>query len=90
MDASQLWCPEIVHSSPKHQLSSFYVHKVSEVLRNSPIYHFGSNGVEWMLLNFGTSNWRNLARNTSFLIFTYTRLAKCSVTLSYIICGQME
>jgi hypothetical protein len=54
MDASQLWCPEIVHSGPKHKLSSFYVHKVSEVLRNNPIYNFGSNGVEWMLLNFGT------------------------------------
>jgi hypothetical protein len=30
------------------------MHKFSEVLRNTPIYHFGSNGVEWMLLNFGT------------------------------------
>jgi hypothetical protein len=54
MDASQLWCPGIAHSGWKHKFSSFYVHKGSEELRNTPIYHFGSNGVEWMLLNFGT------------------------------------
>jgi hypothetical protein len=83
MDVSQLWCPEIVHSS-------FYVHKVSEDLCNTPIYHFGSNGVEWMLLNFGTQKSWIQARNTSFYIFTYTRLAKCSVTVIYIILGPME
>jgi hypothetical protein len=54
MDASQLWCREIAHSGPKHMVSSFYLHKVSEVLHNTPKHHFGSNGVEWMLLNFGT------------------------------------
>jgi hypothetical protein len=54
MGASQLWFPEIVHLGPKHQFSSFYLHNVGEVLRNTPIYHFGSSGVEWMLLNFST------------------------------------
>jgi hypothetical protein len=68
MDASQLWCREIVHSNLKHKfsifcmpkvsemhkVSSFYVHKLSEVLHNTPKHHFGSNRVEWMLLNFGT------------------------------------
>jgi hypothetical protein len=53
MDASQLWFPEIVRWGPKHQFSYFNVLKISEVLCNSPIYHFGSNGVEWMLDIFG-------------------------------------
>jgi hypothetical protein len=56
MDASKLWYPEIVHSGPKHKFSYFYVHKISEVLCNSPIYHFGSNGVERILRNFGAQN----------------------------------
>jgi hypothetical protein len=30
--------------------------KAREVLRNTPKYHFVSNGVEWMLRNFGTRN----------------------------------
>jgi hypothetical protein len=30
------------------------VHKVGEVLCNTPIYYFGSNGVGQMLLNFVT------------------------------------
>jgi hypothetical protein len=55
MDASHLWCPEIVHSCPKHKFSSFYIPKDSEVLRNTPKHHFGSDGVEWMLRNFGAS-----------------------------------
>jgi hypothetical protein len=41
MDASQLWCPEIVHLDLKHRFSSFYVHKVSEVLHNTPIIILG-------------------------------------------------
>jgi hypothetical protein len=53
MDASQLWYPEIVHSGPKHKFSSFYMSMDSEVLRNTPKYYFGSDGVEWMLPNFG-------------------------------------
>jgi hypothetical protein len=36
MDASQLWCLEIVHSNLKHKFSIFYVPKVSEMLRNTP------------------------------------------------------
>jgi hypothetical protein len=53
MDASQLWCLEIVHSN-LHKFSIFYVPKVSEMPYNTPKHHFGSNGVEWMLRNFGT------------------------------------
>jgi hypothetical protein len=54
MDASQLWCLEIVHSNLQHKFSIFYVPKVSEMLCNTPKHHFGSNGVEWMLRYFGT------------------------------------
>jgi hypothetical protein len=54
MDASQLWYPEMVHSGLKDKFSSFYVQKVSKVLRNTPKCHFRSNGVELMLRNFGT------------------------------------
>jgi hypothetical protein len=43
-----------------------------------------------MLLNFGTPKLCIQARNASFHIFTYTRLAKCSVTVICIILGQME
>jgi hypothetical protein len=35
-------------------LASVYMPKVSEMLRNTPKHHFGYNGVEWMLRNFGT------------------------------------
>jgi hypothetical protein len=45
MNASHLWCAEIVHSGPKNKFSSFYAPKVSEVLRNTPKHHFGSDGV---------------------------------------------
>jgi hypothetical protein len=55
MDASQLWYPELAHSGPKHRFSYFYIHKVSEVLPSAPIYHFWSNGVEWMLRNCGAA-----------------------------------
>jgi hypothetical protein len=44
MAASQLWYPEIVHSRPKYEFCTFYVSQVSEMLRNTPKYHFGSNG----------------------------------------------
>jgi hypothetical protein len=30
--------------------------KVSEMLQNTPKHHFGSNGLEWMLQNFGIRN----------------------------------
>jgi hypothetical protein len=54
MDASELWYPEIVHSGPKYEFCTFYVSKVSEMLRNTRKHHFGSNELEWMLRNFGT------------------------------------
>jgi hypothetical protein len=54
MDASQLWYPEILHSDPKHEYFIFYLPRVCEMLRNTSIHHFGSNGLEWMLHNFGT------------------------------------
>jgi hypothetical protein len=34
------------------RFASFYVSKVSEMLRNTPEHHFGSNVVECMLRNF--------------------------------------
>jgi hypothetical protein len=54
MDASQLWYPEILHSGPKHEYFIFYLPRVCEMLRNTSIHHIGSNGLEWMLHNFGT------------------------------------
>jgi hypothetical protein len=63
MDASHLCCAELVHSGPKNKFSSFYVPKVSEVLRNTPKHHFGSDGVEWMLRNF-------VPRNCAFKLAT--------------------
>jgi hypothetical protein len=90
MDGSHLWCAEIVHSGPKHKFSSFYIPKVSEVLRNTPKHHFGSDGVEWMLRNFGASKLCIQTCNTILASFTCRRLAKCSVTLLNIILGPME
>jgi hypothetical protein len=54
MDASQLWCLEMVQSNLQHKFSIFYLSKVSEMLRNTPKHPFGSNGVEWTLRYFGT------------------------------------
>jgi hypothetical protein len=48
MHASQLWYPEIVHSGSNKSFSSFYAPKVSEMTRNTPKHHYGSNGVEWI------------------------------------------
>jgi hypothetical protein len=45
---------KIVHSGPKYEFCIFYVPKVSEMLWNTPKHHFQSNGLEWMLHNFGT------------------------------------
>jgi hypothetical protein len=56
MDASQLWYPEIVHSGLKYEFCTFYVPNVGEMLRNTPKHHFGTNGLEQMLHNFGTRN----------------------------------
>jgi hypothetical protein len=49
--------------------SSFYVQKVSEMLRNTPKHHFWANVVEWMLLNFGAPKKCIHGRNTSFASF---------------------
>jgi hypothetical protein len=46
----------------------FYMPKVSEMLWNTPKHHFGSNGVEWMLRNFGARIVHGGA-NTSFASF---------------------
>jgi hypothetical protein len=46
--------------------ASFYLSKVSEMLRNTPKHHFECNGVEWMLHNLGTPKQCIQARNTSF------------------------
>jgi hypothetical protein len=54
MDASQPLYPEIVHSDANTSFAYFYVPKVSEMLWNTPKHHFGSNGVEWFLRQFGT------------------------------------
>jgi hypothetical protein len=43
-----------VHSGSKHKFCVLYVSKVSEIIRDTPKHHFGSNGLEWMLHNFGT------------------------------------
>jgi hypothetical protein len=52
MQASQLWYPFKL----EHKFCIFNVLKVSEILRNTPKHHFGSNGVEWMLHNIGNPN----------------------------------
>jgi hypothetical protein len=49
MHALQLWYPKIVHSGSIKSFASFYVPKVSEMTRNTPKHHYGSNGVEWVL-----------------------------------------
>jgi hypothetical protein len=70
MDASQLWYPKILLSVPKHEFFFFYLARVCEMLRNTSKHHFGSNGLEWMLHNFGTPKYCFRARNTSFSSFT--------------------
>jgi hypothetical protein len=54
MDASQLRYPEIVYSAPKHKLCIFLLVEGKRNALKTPKLHFGSNGVEWMLHNFGT------------------------------------
>jgi hypothetical protein len=51
------------------------------MLRNTPKHRFGSNGVEWMLRDFGTQ---------VLHIFTCRRLVKCSETLPNIILVPMD
>jgi hypothetical protein len=66
MHASQLWYPEIVHSGLNTSFASLYVPKVSVMLWNTPKHHFCSNGVEWILHNFGTPKWCIQARTQVF------------------------
>jgi hypothetical protein len=76
MDASQLWYPEIVHSSPLHEFFIFDVPRVSEMLRNTPKLHFGSNGLEWMLHNFGTPELVHSGTTHEFFIFDVRRVSE--------------
>jgi hypothetical protein len=55
MDASQLRYPKQCIQARNTSFASFYLSKVSEMLRNTPKHYFGSNVVEWMLHNFGTT-----------------------------------
>jgi hypothetical protein len=90
MDASKLWYPEILLTGPKHEFFFFYMPRVCEMLRNTSKHHFGSNGLEWMLHNFGSPKYCIRARNTSFSCFTCQGFAKCSETLPYTILGPMD
>jgi hypothetical protein len=47
--------------------ASFYVPKVSEMLRNTTKHHFGSNVVEWMLRNFATLKYCIQAQTPVFI-----------------------
>jgi hypothetical protein len=89
MDASQLWFTEIVHSAPKYEFCTFYVSKVSEMLRNTPKQHFRSNGLNGC---FTTLVPRNIAftPETRVFFFYEPRFAKCSETLPNIILGPMD
>jgi hypothetical protein len=55
MDASQLWYPKHCIQSRNTSFASFYLSKVSEMLWNIPKHYFGSNGVEWVVHDLGTS-----------------------------------
>jgi hypothetical protein len=74
MHASQLWYPEIVHSGPKHEFFIFDASRVSEMLRNTPKHHFGSNGLEWLLHNFGTPEIVHSGPKHEFFIFDMPRV----------------
>jgi hypothetical protein len=49
-----LGTPKLCIQAKKTSFSSFDMPTVSEKLKNTPKHHFGSNGVKWMLHNFGT------------------------------------
>jgi hypothetical protein len=50
--------------------------KVSEMLRNIPKQHFGSNGVELKLRNLGALKYCIQARNTSFASFDMPKVSE--------------
>jgi hypothetical protein len=60
--------------------------KISEVLRNTPVYNFGTNGVEWMLRALMPRN--SALRPETQVLHLYT--LKCSETHLNITLGIME
>jgi hypothetical protein len=76
MIASQLWYPEILHSGPKHEFFFFYQPRVCEMLRNTSKHHFGSNGLEWMLHNFGTPEILHLGPKHKFCTFYVLKVSE--------------
>jgi hypothetical protein len=69
MDATYVRCPGKVHSARNTTIASSYVPKVSEMLRNTPKHHFGSNVVEWMPLKFAAPKKGIQAQNIRFASF---------------------
>jgi hypothetical protein len=76
MDVSRLWYPEIVHSGPKHEFFIIDVPRVSEMLRNTPKHHFGTNRLEWMLHNFGTTEILHSGPKHEFFIIDVPRVSE--------------
>jgi hypothetical protein len=89
MNASQLRYPVKVYLGLNTSIATLYVSNVSEMLLNTPKHQFASNGVEWMLQNFG-SEIVHSGSNTSYATFMCQMLAKLSETLSNIILVPME
>jgi hypothetical protein len=77
MDASQLWYPEIAHSSPKHKFSYFYIHKVSEVLCNTHISFF----VKWSRMDASQLWCLEIAHSGPKHKFSYFYIHKVSEVL---------
>jgi hypothetical protein len=70
--------------------ASFTCRRLAKCSETLPNIIIGSNGLEWMLHNFGTSKYCIPARNMSFSCFTCGGFVKCSVTLPNIILGAMD
>jgi hypothetical protein len=60
------------------------------MLRNTPKYHFGSNGLERMLHNFGTPDIVHSGPKHEFFIFDVPRVSEMLETLPNIILGPMD
>jgi hypothetical protein len=90
MDASQLWYPEIVHSGPKHEFFIFDASRVSEMLRNTPKLHFGSNELNGCFTTLVPQNAAFRPETRVVRVFMCRRLAKSSETLRNIILGPMD
>jgi hypothetical protein len=50
--------------------------KVREIIGNTRKNHFGSNGIEWMLHNFGTLEIVHLGPKHEFFIFDVPMVSK--------------